>query len=355
MKADFSKGTKICSKCKRELPLEMFQKNCSASDGLTCRCKDCLSRKSMTEEEIQRKNASMKKFRASEKYIEAKERANERRRTDPVYKEKNRQRSHEYYHKNLAHPKELQEIEIDENGNEFFVCTKCGRRLSIDMFGKNSKDRLGINHQCKECTNTYKRELTKTDKYKEANRQKTARYRKTEKGKAYFDSYNKSEAGQESMKKYRESEKGKQKKSEYRKNLWENDIEFKVETTLRNRVRGAIKHGTKANHTIELIGCSIQDLKEHIESQFKPGMSWDNYNHKIWHIDHIVPCAAFDLTNPIHQRVCFNWMNLQPLWSSQNIRKKDRITEGSQELVDFIRDELGIEEEIVLKGVEEED
>lgn len=45
-------------------------------------------------------------------------------------------------------------------------------------------------------------------------------------------------------------------------------------------------------------------------------------------------------------------MNLQPLWSKLNIKKKDRLTEGSQELVDFIRDELGIKEEIVLKDVE---
>ena len=56
--------------------------------------------------------------------------------------------------------------------------------------------------------------------------------------------------------------------------------------------------------------------------------------------------------NPIHQRVCFNWMNLQPLWGKLNIKKKDRLIEGSQELVDFIRDELGIKEEIVLKDVE---
>lgn len=355
MKADFSKGTKICSKCKRELPLEMFQKNCSASDGLTCRCKDCLSRKNMTEEEIQRKNASLKKYRATEKYVENRKRVNEKRKNDPEYQEKNRQRSFEYYHKNLAHPKELKQIEVDENGNQFFVCSKCGRRLPLDMFPKGANNRLGFHYNCKDCYNARKRERAHTEEYRAKNREKSAKYRRSEKGKEYFAKYNKSESYKESSKKYRESEKGKRKKSEYRKGLWENDIEYKIETALRNRVRLAIKHGTKAAHTIELIGCSIQDLKEHIESQFKPGMFWDNYNHKTWHIDHIVPCAAFDLTNPIHQRVCFNWMNLQPLWSSQNIRKKDRITEGSQELVDFIRDELGIEEEIVLKGVEEEE
>lgn len=48
MKANFDKGTKICSKCKRELPIENFQKNCAATDGLTCRCKECLSAKNLT-------------------------------------------------------------------------------------------------------------------------------------------------------------------------------------------------------------------------------------------------------------------------------------------------------------------
>lgn len=59
MKADFDKGTKICSKCKRELPIENFQKNCAATDGLTCRCKECLSAKNLTEEERKRRVESV--------------------------------------------------------------------------------------------------------------------------------------------------------------------------------------------------------------------------------------------------------------------------------------------------------
>lgn len=352
MKANFDKGTKICSKCKRELPIENFQKNSYSSDGFTCRCKECLSHKNMTDEEKERRKQIHKKYRLSEKGEESRKRQNERKRNDPEYKEKNRQKSHEYYHKNLAHPKKLKEIEIDENGNEVFECTTCRRKLPIEMFPKDNTNRLGIHFSCKDCYNAYRREKSHTEECREKNRKKMAKFRNSEKGKEYFSEYRKSESFKQSSKKYRESEHGKETKRQYRKRLWNESPEYKLETALRNRVRLAIKNGSKAASTIELVGCSVQDLKKHIESQFCEGMSWDNYNHKTWHIDHIVPCSAFDLTNPIHQRVCFNWMNLQPLWSKLNIKKKDRLTEGSQELVDFIRDELGIKEEIVLKDVE---
>jgi HNH endonuclease. len=50
-------------------------------------------------------------------------------------------------------------------------------------------------------------------------------------------------------------------------------------------------------------------------------MSWDNYGRDGWHIDHIRPCASFDLTDPEQQRQCFHYTNLQPLWAADNIRK----------------------------------
>jgi hypothetical protein len=57
------------------------------------------------------------------------------------------------------------------------------------------------------------------------------------------------------------------------------------------------------------------------EAQFLPGMTWENRSE--WHIDHRLPCAAFDLLNPVHQRACFHFSNLQPLWAEDNQRKRD--------------------------------
>lgn len=55
----------------------------------------------------------------------------------------------------------------------------------------------------------------------------------------------------------------------------------------------------------------------------KEGMSWENYGE--WHIDHIVPCSSFDLTDPKQQEDCFNFKNLQPLWGWENSKKGSKI------------------------------
>jgi hypothetical protein len=63
----------------------------------------------------------------------------------------------------------------------------------------------------------------------------------------------------------------------------------------------------------------------HIEGQFLPGMSWDNWgvgrDNSTWHFDHIVPVTAFDLDTAEGQRLAFHYTNLQPMWGSDNIKK----------------------------------
>ena len=59
-------------------------------------------------------------------------------------------------------------------------------------------------------------------------------------------------------------------------------------------------------------------------------MNWSNYGHGIgkWVIDHIIPCAAFDLSNQIEQYKCFHYTNLQPLWFYENAEKSDKLNNG---------------------------
>jgi hypothetical protein len=85
---------------------------------------------------------------------------------------------------------------------------------------------------------------------------------------------------------------------------------------------------SKSNKTLALVGCDSVLLKLHLERQFKKGMTWDNRN--LWHIDHIVPCASFDLTDPDQQKQCFHYTNLQPLWAKENLSKGARITQPIQ-------------------------
>ena len=99
------------------------------------------------------------------------------------------------------------------------------------------------------------------------------------------------------------------------------DIQYRIMENLRARLGSAIRFsgGQKYASTRELIGCTVDELRAHLEKQFLPGMSWSN--RKEWHIDHIRPCASFDLTDPEQQKICFNWKNLQPLWAMDNWKK----------------------------------
>lgn len=81
----------------------------------------------------------------------------------------------------------------------------------------------------------------------------------------------------------------------------------------------------KAMKTAALIGCSIKHLLRHLESQFEPGMNWQNMGRLGWHIDHIIPCAAFDLNRPDHQRECFHFTNLRPMWEKQNLVRGSKV------------------------------
>ncbi len=93
----------------------------------------------------------------------------------------------------------------------------------------------------------------------------------------------------------------------------------------RRRIRAALKGVglRKAHRTEVLIGCPLDEFRAHIEQQFKPGMTWKNY--RLWHIDHIIPVTAFDLTDIKQQRAAFSWKNSQPLWALDNHRKGNQI------------------------------
>lgn len=103
------------------------------------------------------------------------------------------------------------------------------------------------------------------------------------------------------------------------------DENYRLAAALRARMYETIvkiQDGKQVLSSFALIGCSIDDLKEHLENQFQSGMTWQNFGE--WHIDHIRPCASFDLTDPKQQQECFHYTNLQPLWAAENISKNDK-------------------------------
>jgi hypothetical protein len=79
-----------------------------------------------------------------------------------------------------------------------------------------------------------------------------------------------------------------------------------------------------------LVGYGVEELKNHLESHFLPGMSWDNMGE--WHIDHIIPKSAFhyETTDDIDFKKCWSLKNLQPLWAKDNLSKNDRTARPHQ-------------------------
>lgn len=115
--------------------------------------------------------------------------------------------------------------------------------------------------------------------------------------------------------------------SEYKKEKLKTDPQFKIEKNLRNRlyIAFASQNKTKSERTWKYIDCSPKFLKEWIEYQLYDGMTFENYG-EYWHLDHVKPCASFDLTNETEISECFNWKNIQPLRSEKNITKSSKIT-----------------------------
>lgn len=266
--------TRQCTKCKRELPIERFSK---LGDGYQLHCKECKA-----------------------KYYQARK------------KEISEKRKREY--------RKLNPIEVLPSGMK--RCSKCNEVKPVTEFGKLSKAKDGLRYHCKECRNKYyqknQKYIIKRSKiYYEENKGRISEITKAykEENKEWYREYH-----QKYYIENIEDIKERVKQNHYQR--MEEDIGYKLLQRCRARLYKAIKENNKSASTRELIGCTTDKLKEHLESQFTEGMSWENYGE--WHIDHIKPCSMFDFTKEEHQRECFNYTNLQPLWAKDNMKKSDK-------------------------------
>jgi len=202
-------------------------------------------------------------------------------------------------------------------------CAKCQGEFpaTLEFFYKCSQKRDNLRSECKNCSKAYRREqynknqtkiLQQKKEYIKKNKDKIQERNK----KQYLKNR---DARLEYQKQYAELNRDaiRDRQREYSINKYHSDPNFKIKINLSSRMRRFFsKNG---NRTIDFIGCSIDDLKLHLEKQFVDGMSWENYGD--WHVDHIRPCCSFDLTDPEQQRECFNYTNLQPLWAEHNLSK----------------------------------
>ena len=174
------------------------------------------------------------------------------------------------------------------------VCCTCHLTLDKSKFNKQKSRKDGLQTSCKECRK----------KYDKANQDLI----KLKREEYYLNNPGKREAIKA--------------KSNSR-------ISCKIVTSLRRRVGAIVKSKNikKSNTTLELLGCSQDSFLKHLQSKFNDEMNWGNYG-KVWNIDHIIPCAAFDLRLPEEQRKCFHYTNLQPLLVLENLIKNSRLPNG---------------------------
>lgn len=111
---------------------------------------------------------------------------------------------------------------------------------------------------------------------------------------------------------------------------------FKFSCDLRARIHRSIKKigGSKDRGTIDIIGCTIQELRDHIASQFLPGMSWQNHGIDTWHIDHKVALKFAKTTEEI--QALWHYSNLGPLWAVVNLKKGAMTLEKFEHVKDAI-------------------
>lgn len=138
-----------------------------------------------------------------------------------------------------------------------------------------------------------------------------------------------------SQKKYSKTEKSKIRAKKFKKTKkyqdWLGERKSRPEQKLISVLRATINRCCKKEKTTsQYIDYTIGDLKDHIESKFKDGMSWDNYGIRGWHIDHIRPISSFNFFDESGNvlmgeiRKCMSLENLQPLWARENIQKGNK-------------------------------
>jgi hypothetical protein len=120
-------------------------------------------------------------------------------------------------------------------------------------------------------------------------------------------------------------------RNDYRKNRIKADPLYCMKLRLRSRLRGVfqIKGLKKQSSTLQILGCSLEFFKSHIESQFLPEMTWDNRN--LWHLDHIAPASLATTVQELE--ILNHYTNIRPLWGRENEAKSNTLTEEAKQSI----------------------
>jgi hypothetical protein len=245
------------------------------------------------------------------------------------------------------------------------ICTKCNIEKPLTDFYKMKRGKYGVSSICKLCTNAHYKEYYEANKdkakaYREANKDKIKEYREANKDKLkeWGEKYRKTnkdkirewkkeyyeankdkvkdcvkeyrEANKDKIKAYKEANKDKAKeyRKAYTKQRKKEDPLFKLRCNTSSLIYYSIKNKgyTKKSKTYQILGCTYEEFKIHLERQFTKGMTWENQGE--WHLDHIYPVS---LAKDEEELIKLNhYTNFQPLWAEDNLKKSNKIDNGKQ-------------------------
>ena len=193
-------------------------------------------------------------------------------------------------------------------------CNKCNKTLELKhfLFRKDSKK---YRNECKRCKAMYLKN------YRNENKKLL-----TKKKKVYYGKHRNEICSKVIKYYYANKSILNKKKHERAKERMKTDTMFRIQRALRSRLNRALRGNYKCGSAIRDLGCSISEFKKYLESLWQKGMSWDNYGRDGWHIDHIKPLSAFDLTDRKQIKKACHYVNLQPLWAKDNLSKSNKLT-----------------------------
>jgi hypothetical protein len=209
------------------------------------------------------------------------------------------------------------------------TCNECKQNKKISEFNKDKSRKDGCSYKCKQCLKKTHHDLYKNNKEKYLDKSK--KYYENNKEEHILRNKNYVQCNKDKSIKYQQKyfKNNQTKIREYKKSYvnykYHNDEQFKIKILLRSRFSAALKNQNilKINSVLILIGCTVQECKQYLESQFNPEMNWENHG-IVWEIDHIKPCILFDLTDIEQQKLCFHYTNLQPLFKTENRQKYNK-------------------------------
>ena len=221
------------------------------------------------------------------------------------------------------------------------VCTQCKISKDLEDFPNYKTGKYGKLAICRICDKINQRNrylknreyrIQRSKEYKLKNKENVSeknrnRYLKQREKKLAYQKQQRLDKP-EYMKEYRIKNKEhiRQVTNKWKNNKIKTDLNFKIKQNIKTRIISVLNGKSKSASTAKLLGCSIEKFIMYLEAQFwkDERIDWITYGPRGWHLDHIKPCASFDLTDPEQQKKCFHYTNLQPLWWDENIAKADK-------------------------------